>query len=261
MMRVTFMVVALVTGFVRVAHADAQEADRPRPTLNVHIDALAGAATVRDEAFGGEATYALSGGRLTLDGDYKWLRYGVFGEYVHGVRTRVTDAYETFGVSSREHRGYVVGLRLGVAWRLLRVDLAAMGSQLATETRRNAQELPFSGYARVSYGRRERIAGTWQLGSTDAFLMDGRVFDVGMLFERERFSVRATVGIGLVALPDLASDPSWDQGSVPRARLGRVDVFTDLELRALLTEHVALDVWLQAGSQLPRGRIGLVFAL
>jgi len=229
----------------------------------LHVDVLGGAAGLHDEPYDAHATYVLRGARLAIDGVKGAFRYALHGQFVDGRMTRVTDTYDTYGVAHDRHRGFAIGGSFGVEARLFRMDIGFVASRTATEAGRNQFDIPLLAYRRITIGPRGRAAFTQQAGSIDGFLLDARMMDFGVYLERARVRARAAIGFGRILLPDLAGNPSWDDGTHLRTRRtdGDVDVLVDVEVRTTLTEHLALELWLQAGSQRPRGRLGLAVTL
>lgn len=229
-----------------------------RPALEA--SAVLGGATGTDGLYQGQATYTLAGARFRFTNATEHARMALHGTFMRGRLTSITRSYLEFGAFRTRHHGFALGGSFGFSYRYFLLDIGMCGARVRTERGRgDAWQLPLAAYVRLIAGPRGAAAITMQGGSTDAFLTDARVFDVGIYVERYAFTLRGAIGLGALMLPDIASDESFLEGTALRAR--RVDqswdVIFDFEGAFRLARGVAGTLHVQTGTQRARAALGL----
>lgn len=260
--------VALAPGPVRAQPA-ATPAERARAPITLRGGVAAGAGRFDEPLERGRHAYVLGGFSFALEGGVRRARFGGFATVMRGWLADAPDGYAQYGVVHPRYGGFSVGLWGGVTSPRLRLEIGAMLARFVDEDGPATGPRP-SAYARCTLTRWARVGLTFQAGSRDGFLLDGRLSDVGMVVERPRVRARLGVGLGMSLAPDIAASPSWDDGLRIRGRRsfssGRsepvgIDIVGDVELAFALGRGVWLETWLQAGTQMPRGRLGLAVEL
>lgn len=266
---------AVFTALFAATPAHAQDAAAPSPSPKTHArsvvrigaEAFGGATLATEEADRGRYSYVLSGMRVGVSAQRGRTQFGAFGTFVNGSLARVPASYAQFGEVHPTYRAFAVGLTAGTDRRRLRIEGSLMFVQARYPHVRGAARFG-NATLRMAIGDRRRAAYSFQAGSSDGFLTDGRLVDQGILFERDRCSVRVAVGAGMVLTPDIAASVATDEGWRLRASrrdheiiFAIPDFIVDFEAHVHVTPRISLDVWVQGGMQWPRGRFGLRVAL